>query len=296
MEWLQAHLPQGVISVISFFSMFGEELLLVMIFGFLYWSWNKKTGRSVAMCLLLTQVWNPMIKNVFLRRRPYMDHEGIQILRVVEPSADPMNISAQGYSFPSGHSSASLSTFGMLAAKLRKRWMTVVAVALPLLVGFSRVTVGAHYPTDVLGGWALALIGMCVVTLLEKHVPDCKKRYAVILLLTLPGLFYCKSADYFSGLGLLVGFMAGTLFEEKYVQFENTRDPVRAILRVIVGGGIFLGLNSLLKLPFSKEFLSGGSYGALLIRLARYTLATFVMTGVYPIAFKYTANIGKARK
>jgi membrane-associated phospholipid phosphatase len=45
-----------------------------------------------------------MAKNIALRRRPYFDHESIHILRVVEPEADIYDIAAQGYSFPSGHS------------------------------------------------------------------------------------------------------------------------------------------------------------------------------------------------
>ena len=81
--------------------------------------------------------------------------------------------------------------------------------------------------------------------------------------------------------------------EEKYVRFENTRSPVRSVLRVIGGGVIFLGLNTLLKLPFSKDFLAGGTFPALLVRCARYAISCFTAFAIYPMVFKYTAKIGK---
>ena len=292
MEWLQATLPESVIRVISVFSMFGEELLMVAVLGFLYWCWDKQTGRRIGLSVLMVNIWNPMIKNAALRRRPYFDHEGIRILRVVEPSADPLDIAAQGYSFPSGHSANASSLFGSVAASLRRKALTVIAVVIAVLVGFSRVTVGAHYPTDVLCGWALGLFAVFFVPWLEKKLHSTLALYGLLLLTGIPGFFFCRSADFYTGFGLLAGFMAGTLVEEKYVRFENTRSPLRCILRVAVGAGLFLGVNSLLKMPFSKEFLNSGTAPALLVRCARYALVAFLGFGVYPIAFRYTAKIG----
>lgn len=66
--------------------------------------------------------------------------------------ANIYDISAQGYSFPSAHSTNAVSVFGSLAVNLRKRWFTVIAIMIPLLTGISRFVVGAHYPTDVMAG------------------------------------------------------------------------------------------------------------------------------------------------
>ena len=117
--------------------------------------------------------------------------------------------------------------------------------------------------------------------------------YGILLLSALPGLFFCKSKDYFTGLGLMIGLFCGALFEEKYVNFENTRNPVRAVLRVLGGGLLFLGLNTALKLPFPKDFLEGSSYAAMLVRCARYAVSAFTAFAIYPMLFKYTAKIGK---
>ena len=133
MEWLQSHLSPGAISVISQFSMLGEELFLVLLLGFLYWSYDKKLARKLGFNLLMVQIWYPMIKNVALHRRPYFDHEGIRVLRLPDSSADAMDIVAQGYSFPSGHSASAMSAFAGLAANLKKWGPRASPTCSPLL-------------------------------------------------------------------------------------------------------------------------------------------------------------------
>ena len=295
MEWLQARLEGLGISVVSLFSMLGEELILILVLGLVYWGYNKRMGKTVGLSVLMGLVWNPMAKNIALRRRPYMDHESIRILRVVEPEADPMNIAAQGYSFPSGHSTNAFVLFAALARNLKKKWALAAAILAPLLVGLSRVAVGAHYPTDVLGGWVIALLAVFLVPWLEKKIRSQALLYALLLITALPGLFYCKSADYFSGLGLLLGFMLGTAVEEKYVRFENARSFPRALLRVLGGAALFFALNTLLKLPFSKDFLEDGSYASLFVRCARYAVISFLEFGAYPLTFRLGARIGNRR-
>ena len=117
----------------------------------------------------------------------------------------------------------------------------------------------------------------------------------VLLLTALPGLFFCKSADYFTCFGLLLGFIASIPVEERFVQFENTRSPIRIALRLVGGLVIFFAADKLLKLPFDKEFLASGQYAALLVRAIRYTVISFLEFGVYPMIFKYTKNIGSKR-
>ena len=286
MEWLQAHISGLGITVVSFFSMFGEELLLILILGFVYWSYDKELGRTMGLTAIMGLTWNTMVKNVALRRRPYFDHENIKILRVVEPEADVYDIAAQGYSFPSSHSTNAATVFGSMAVNLHRRWVAVIAIVIPVLTGLSRIVVGAHYPTDVLAGWTLGAISVLIVQQLQKRVNNTLALYGILLVTAIPGFFYCKSTDYFTSMGLLIGFMAGTLLDDHYVHFENTRKPIWMVLRVLGGLAVYFVLNAALKLPFPKEFLSSGSTASLLVRCARYAIVAFVDFGVYPMLFR----------
>jgi undecaprenyl-diphosphatase len=90
-----------------------------------------------------------------------------------------------GLSFPSGHTliaAVLYPTLGMLiASNLRERhlkvFVFVVAAMLALLVGFTRVYIGVHYPSDVLGGWLLGLAfafaaGMVIRSLKTQHLVE----------------------------------------------------------------------------------------------------------------------------
>ncbi len=296
MEWLQANLGSAAISMMSFFSLFGEELPLILIVGFIYWSYDKKLGRKMGLSAIMGLTWSTMIKNLVLRRRPYFDHENIKILRIVEPHGDIYDISAQGYSFPSAHSTNAVTVFGSLATNIRKRGIVILAIVLPLLTGISRFVVGAHYPTDVMAGWLLGLTSVTVVNVLQERVKNTITLYGILLVIALPGFFYCRTEDYFTSMGLMIGFMGGTLLDDRFVRFENTKNPLFKVLRVLGGLVVYLVLNTLLKLPFSKEFLSDGSAAALVIRFARYAIVSVVAFGVYPMVFRFekSQQTGKA--
>ena len=112
MEWLQAHIgSNGIIFwILSNLSALGEQMALVAIMGFLYWGLNKEFGKYVGVNIVMVNIWNPMIKNVVLRLRPYFVKEyNVKLLRLIDKSADPMDVAAQGYSFPSGHSSGAVT-------------------------------------------------------------------------------------------------------------------------------------------------------------------------------------------
>ncbi len=300
MEWLQSHLPHEGFGfwLLSNLSAFGEELLLVAIMGFLYWGLNKKFGKYIGINVLMVNVWNPMIKNIVLRLRPYfVEKYHVELLRKIDSNADTMDVAAQGFSFPSGHSSNAVTVYGSLAAHEKKnKLLWTLAIVLPLLVGFSRMFVGAHYPTDVLGGWVLGVIVVLLVPWLRKIIKNRWLFYGVLLLTAVPGIFYCKTDDYFTSFGMLLGFILAEPFEERFVKFENTSNIFRCILRTIGGGLLYFGLNTLLKLPFPKELLDAGTLVSHLIRTLRYAAVIFAVIGVYPMVFKLTGKLWKKKE
>ena len=284
--WLQSHMGAFGTASASFLSEFGEALICIAVIGFLYWCYDKSFGRYVGTNVHVGIVLNSMIKNIFVRRRPYFDNSEIKCLKPVDKNADIYNIAAQEYSFPSGHSTNSVAVYGSLASYRKNRILTIIGIALPLLIGVSRFCLGVHYPTDVLFGWLLGLVVIFAVPWLQSKLKNPRLFNIILLLVAFPGFFYCKSTDYFSGFGMLLGFILGSEFEQKFVRFENTRSPLRSILRVAGGIAVFLILDTVFKLPFSRDFMNSATTAAFLVRMLRYTVLVFVLIGAYPMLFK----------
>ena len=286
-QWLQGMIDSEIgIAIVSFITMFGEEMVMIAVLGFLYWSYDKKFGKFVGLNILVGTVANPMLKNLAFRRRPYFDHPSIKILKPVDASADIYNIAEQGYSFPSGHTTNSTVTYSSLAMyKKDNKVLWGIAVVLPFFVGLSRVMLGAHYVTDVLCGWVVGTGLMLLFSYLQTHVKNENRLHLIVALCCLPGVFYCQTTDFFTGYGMMLGYFLAVPFEKKFVNFKETKNVLESILRVVVGGVLYFGLNKLLKLPFPKELLESATMPSFLIRTARYAIIIFVLMGIYPMIF-----------
>lgn len=123
---------------------------------------TRKTGVTVLLALLLMLVVNDLIlKNIVARTRPYEVIEGLQSLDGVK----------RDYSFPSGHTASSFAAVGVMLQRLDKKW-SIPALILAILIAFSRLYVGVHYPSDVLGGLVvgvlLSLLAVYLVRWVEK--------------------------------------------------------------------------------------------------------------------------------
>ena len=286
MEWLQQFLGTVGVYLGSFFTMFGEELALTAMLGFLYWCYDKEYGKYIGTNMVVGIVWNPLIKNVFLRRRPYFDNPTIKCLKPVHSDADIMDIAAQGFSFPSGHAMNSAIMYGSLAKyKKGNKILMALAVILPLLIGLSRVIIGVHYPTDVLVGWGVGVIVLFLFSYLQKKIKKMWVLHLIIFVTSLAGMFYCKTYDYFTSLGIMGGFFLADAFERKFVNFENTKVILRCILRFAGGLGTFLLMNFLLELPFPDSILDSATTLQFVIRFFRYAIDAFFALGLFPMLF-----------
>lgn len=156
--WIQENLRSEVITpvfqVITTLGNYGM-IWIFLVFVFLCVKETRKVGLLSGISLAVTFLINNLIaKNFFHRTRPYEVYELLQPL--IEKPLD--------YSFPSGHTAAAFGTAVVLFLLLRD-WRGISAMILAVFMGFSRLYVGVHYPTDVLGG---ALLGTGVALLVIK--------------------------------------------------------------------------------------------------------------------------------
>jgi len=101
---------------------------------------------ALAGLLLNWLAVNVTLKTLIDRPRPWTMIEDLK----------PLVTIGAGRSFPSGHTSGSFSFAIAVASTVNRRWIKVVVIAAAALMGLSRLYVGVHFPTDVLGG---AIIG-----------------------------------------------------------------------------------------------------------------------------------------
>ena len=289
MEWVQSFENEFLTMLGKGVTVLGEDYLLILIIGTVYWAINKELGRSILLSLSGTMTCGAMIKGFVKRRRPYMDNKGVKCIRPAHPDGDIMKVSAQGYSMPSLHASMSTSAYGKLGVASKNKTWLILGILLPLLIGLSRIYLGVHYPTDVLAGWALGIVVMWSLAIVEKKY-GYKIGFLVVLIVGIIGLIFCHGKEFYSSYGTTAGLLVGFIYEEKRVNFEKANKWWKIIVRPLLGVIIFAAMNNLLKLPVSGLGLEENNLFILGYRLFRYALSTFIVIGVYPHVFAKTSK------
>ncbi|MEV5549358.1 phosphatase PAP2 family protein [Streptomyces sp. NPDC052309] len=154
--------PHWFDRVMEFVGEYGLLFAIVLLVLWCWWSVRRRGGEDAAPSVAAL-VWAPLAAGVAVlvnvpirgfveRPRPFKTHDGLEVL--VEGKND--------FSFVSDH--ATLVMAMAVALFVANRKFGVVAIVLAVLGGFCRVYMGVHYPTDVVGGFAL---GTAVALLLS---------------------------------------------------------------------------------------------------------------------------------
>ena len=124
--------------------------ILFILFG--------KDKKYFSINLISIFLLNQLLKRIIQRPRP----------------VDINIINESGYSFPSGHSMVSMAVYGLIIYYIYKnmnnkrlKWILILLLSiLILLIGFSRIYLGVHFASDVLGGFILSLIWLIIFILI----------------------------------------------------------------------------------------------------------------------------------
>ena len=158
-EWLE-------IALVDITALGGPTVIWLVVgtvIGFLCLQARYRTAIMVVAAAASGEVLNQILKALFMRPRP----------SVVPHLRDVMTPS-----FPSGHAMESAIvylTLGVLLMRVAegrtaKIYCLSVAIFVTLLVGISRVSLGVHYPTDVLGGWILGFLWASIWWFTERRL------------------------------------------------------------------------------------------------------------------------------
>jgi len=306
-HWLQSFRNTFWDLFFQFWTLFGEELVIIGILGFLYWCYNKKIGEKVGVTVFVSLVLNSVIKVIFMRPRPFVVDDTI------------INVRPQtsgGYSFPSGHTQGAATTFGSFAIWMKQSWITISSIVIIIFVAISRMYLGVHYLTDVIVGGILGIgIAYLFYLYFKKH-ENPERLYKSILFISIGvfviGYIYYLFTAKASGvetnayvlynnlegiskmMGAIVGFVIGLSFEKNKVQFENHHVLWKNAIRFVGGVAIVMVVRLALKAIFGMivdpESLNEGellsSTIAIIFDFIRYFAMVFIGIGLYPILFK----------
>lgn len=137
--------------IMRFISHLGSAITLITLtIAFLLVLKNKKQSKLIALNLILVFIINRILKFIIARPRPQ------ELSLVIE----------KGYSFPSGHSMISMAFYGFIIYLIYKniknkkvKYPLIIFLVLTiLLIGISRIYLGVHYATDVIGGFVIGFI------------------------------------------------------------------------------------------------------------------------------------------
>ena len=278
----------------------GEETAFLVVALIVFWCVDKYKGYYVLGVGLFGTLASQFMKLLCRIPRPWVRDENFTILEAAREEAG-------GYSFPSGHTQSAVGTFGSLAATVEKKWLRILFIVLPALVGFSRMYVGVHTPADVLVGAAISvalILGLKPLVLGKKKGLFIPVVFAVMLLCSIAFTLYVElypfPADldphnYESALKnsyTLLGCCAGVLviffLDEKKLRFDTKAIWWAQILKVVLGLGLVLLVKEGLRSPLEALF-----NGHLAARAVRYFLIVVVAGVIWPLSFRWFGKLGK---
>lgn len=275
----------------------GEETAFLVFALIFFWCVDKKRGYLIMSVGFVGTMANQFMKLWFRIPRPWVLDENFTILEEAREAAT-------GYSFPSGHTTNAVATFGSVAVSAKHRWTRYLSIALAVLVGLSRMYVGVHTPQDVVVG---ALTSLVLIFALRKVCLEDRGMnvlVAVMIAMALGLLVYVERYPFpadtdahnlasgvknaYTMIGCLAGVALVYVVEKKYINFSTDAVWWAQILKAVLGLALVLLVKEGTRSPLEAVF--GGHLAA---RAVRYFLVVMAAGILWPMSFRWFAKLGR---
>ena len=241
----------------------GDLEFFLICMPLIYWCLDRRLGARLLILFLISAYINSVAKVIADQPRPFHYDSRVKAL-----------VHAGGGGLPSGHTQSAVVVWGYLASQAGRRMLWILAVVLMVAIPMSRLYLGVHFPTDLLGGYILGILLLVLYLHFGFKVEAWLIQKGIIwqmgLAVVLPILFICinpkDSIDALNAGSVLLGFAPGIILERRWIRFCSGGRPFRKILRFIPGFIVLIGIWMGLRIVFA------GLEPVALFRIVRYTL------------------------
>lgn len=195
------------------FTICTETMSVILIATILYWCIDKKCGQRLLFALISSITINSIIKNNLKVKRP-IGSEGLESMRIE---------TATGYSFPSGHTQTATTVWVSIMEYFKNKWIIILGIIMILGAGVSRLYLGVHWPSDVLGGLIIGTIISLAFVKIFDYIDETKSYYILFIILIVFGVivYFIQEKDLIKYFGMCTGFVLGYIVEDKFINFTT---------------------------------------------------------------------------
>ena len=273
--WFQQFSP-AMDALFKAFTFTGEEDFFFLLLPIVAWCINRRQGLRLAIVFLISGFIGTVIKEITDLPRPYQVDSRVQML-----------YETGGKAFPSLHTQNTVVIWGFLAHQFQKMWLWFIAGILFVGVPLSRVYLGLHYPTDLLGGYVFGVILLVLYLRYDRAVEDKFDRIPLnlqlIISILLPLFIFLispKGDDTISSTtGVVCGAWIGIILERKWIRYSAEGVIWKRVVRFI------LGIAGVMLIRVGLSALFSNLQPAALFRYIRYGFIGFWFTMVAPWLF-----------
>jgi membrane-associated phospholipid phosphatase len=266
----------------------GSSGAYILLLPFVYWCVDEKKGLHLGTMVLISAWVNLSLKLLLDQPRPFFAG--------YDPSVGMISERLGG--FPSGHAQNTLVMLTIVSSWLARKWAYIAAAFVCLLVGFSRLYLGVHFPTDVAGGWLIGGILLAVYFLSRKRIEALiatggfRGGMIASAALAFVMILYRPSVELLMPGGMILGLGAGYCLCKQYVNFSASalsgRPGIFRYLTLLVR--FLLGITVFALLYVVSGKVMGGmdnSGNYQLVVFLRFILLSFWISAGAPWLFRF---------